>query len=242
MAFVLKLLFFLRFVWFLSELLNTVGHCVSVSSSGVHVPAVPQPGLYPFPGRVSQRHKASEPPGGPRIGHPQTLWLWQVSNISRLWADLSVCIFHFCIVVTISVSLWIFSLLSVCVALFLGLRFPCVDHSCLFLCLGRLHATVKTNTLANPRFTPTASLILNCLFWILQCKATSSRGAECFLYLLAVLSCPRAHIWCHRLHVQYWHLVSRLCVGRAAAGSAHLPRRQRCGPASRDHQGTVRVL
>lgn len=33
-----------------------------------------------------------------------------------------------------------------------------------FLCLGRLHATVKTNTLANPRFTPTASLILNCLF------------------------------------------------------------------------------
>lgn len=124
--------FFFRFVWFLSELLNTDGHRVSVSSSGVHVPAVPQPGLYPFPGRVSQRHKASEPPGGPRIGHPQTLWLWQVSNISRLRADLSVCIFHFCIVVTISVSLWIFSLLSVCVALFLGLRFPCVDHSCLF--------------------------------------------------------------------------------------------------------------
>lgn len=41
--------------------------------SGVHVPAVPQPGLYPFPGRVSQRHQAPEPPCGPRDGHPQTL-------------------------------------------------------------------------------------------------------------------------------------------------------------------------
>lgn len=217
---------------------------ISVSSSGVHVPAVPQSGLYPFPGRVSQRHKASEPPGGPRVGHPQTLWLWQVSNISRLQADLSVCIFHFCIVVTISVSLWIFSLLSVCVALFLRLHFPCVDHSCLFyvwvacmLLFGENKHTDKSKVHTDCESHPELSV-----FWILQCKATSSRGAECFLYLLAVLSCPRAHIWCHRLHVQYWHLVSRLCVGRAAAGSAHLPRRQRCGPASRDHQGTVRVL
>lgn len=227
----------------MSELLNTVGHRVSVSSSGVHVPAVPQPGLYPFPGRVSQRHKASEPPGGPRIGHPQTLWLWQVSNISRLRADLSVCIFHFCIVVTISVSLWIFSLLSVCVALFLGLRaFPLWITHAFFMsgsltCYCENKHTGKSKVHTDCESHPELSV-----FWILQCKATSSRGAKCFLYLLAVLSCPRAHIWCHRLHVQYWHLVSRLCVGRAAAGSAHLPRRQRCGPASRDHQGTVRVL
>lgn len=47
--------------------------------SGVHVPAVPQSGLYPFPGCVSSRHQASEPLSGPRDGHPQALWLWQVS-------------------------------------------------------------------------------------------------------------------------------------------------------------------
>lgn len=59
----------------LSKLLNTVGRYANslCPPSGVHVPAVPQSGLYPFPGRVSQRHQAPEPPGGPRDGHPETL-------------------------------------------------------------------------------------------------------------------------------------------------------------------------
>lgn len=53
--------------------------------SGVHVPAVSQSGIYPFPGCLSQRHQASEPFGGPRDSHPQTLWLWQVSTVLCLW-------------------------------------------------------------------------------------------------------------------------------------------------------------
>lgn len=60
----------------LLKLLNTVGRYANPlcpPPSGVHVPAVPQSGLYPFPGRVSQRHQAPEPPGGPRDGHPETL-------------------------------------------------------------------------------------------------------------------------------------------------------------------------
>lgn len=75
-----------------------------------------------------------------------------------------------------------------------------------------------------------------------QCKAVSSRGAKRVLYLLTVLSCPRAHLWCHWLHIQHRHLVSRLRASWVAAGPAHFPRGQRRGPASRDHQGTVGEL
>lgn len=35
------------------------------STLGVHVPVVSQSGLHPFPGRVSQRHQAPKPAGGP---------------------------------------------------------------------------------------------------------------------------------------------------------------------------------
>ena len=47
--------------------------------SGVYVSAVPQFGVHPFPGRVSQRHQAPEPAGGPWDGCPQVVWFREVS-------------------------------------------------------------------------------------------------------------------------------------------------------------------
>lgn len=51
--------------------------------SGVHVPVVSQSGLYPFPGRVSQRHQTPKSACRPRNCHPQAVWLWQVSSMNR---------------------------------------------------------------------------------------------------------------------------------------------------------------
>lgn len=169
--------------------------------TGVHVPAVPQSGLYPFPGCVSQRYQASEPLGGPGDGHPQTLWLWQVSAVSvHVLIGCYSAPSSFLIPPFQTVLLWVPS---------------CLAH------------------LSSPElllFYPPPPL---------QCEAARSRRAKRVLYLLAVLPCPGAHLWRHRLHIQHRHLVSRLRAGRAAPGPAHFPRGQRRGPASGDHQGTV---
>lgn len=116
-----------------SKLLNAVGHYANplCPPSGVHVPAVPQSGLYPFPGRVSQRHQASKPPGRPRDGHPQTLWLWQVSNRQCLRKYLSVIFILFPL-------WWLFVPRCAClvICLLVVLSFP---HSCP-ACCGSLKA------------------------------------------------------------------------------------------------------
>ncbi|CAM5176730.1 unnamed protein product [Eretmochelys imbricata] len=44
---------------------------------GVHVPALPQPGLHPFPGCLSPRHQTPEPSGGPRHSRAQAVRLRQ---------------------------------------------------------------------------------------------------------------------------------------------------------------------
>ncbi len=75
-----------------------------------------------------------------------------------------------------------------------------------------------------------------------QCEAAGEGWAQCLLYLLTILSCPWAHLWCDRLHLQHWHLVSWMCACRTAAGAAHLPWRQWCGPASGDHKGKPNPL
>lgn len=70
-----------------------------------------------------------------------------------------------------------------------------------------------------------------------QRQAAGPRWTQRVVYLLTVLSRPRAHFWCHRLHGKHWHLVSRLRTGRAAARTTHIPRWQWGGPTSRDYQG-----
>lgn len=76
-----------------------------------------------------------------------------------------------------------------------------------------------------------------CLDLILQCQTAGPWRTQCVVYLLAVLSGPWAHFWCHRLHGKHWHLVSGLCSGWAAARTANIPRRQWGGSARRDYQG-----
>lgn len=132
---------------------------------------------------------------------------------------------------------------SLCSHLILSLDLPCY-WSVIHLC--SLHVVVLwKQTHWEMEVSCWLALLLNYSFLLylastlFQCKAASSGGAKCVLYLLTVLSCPRAHLRCHWLHVQHWHLVSRLCAGWAAVGPAHFPRGQWCGPASRDHQGTV---
>lgn len=72
---------------------------------------------------------------------------------------------------------------------------------------------------------------------ILQCQTAGPWRAQRVVYLLAVLSRPWAHFWCHRLHGKHWHLVSGLRSGWAAARTADIPRRQWGGSAGWDYQG-----
>lgn len=77
------------------------------------------------------------------------------------------------------------------------------------------------------------------LIWSLvfpQRQAAGPWWTQRVIYLLTVLSCPWAHFWCDGLHGKHWHLVSRLRAGWAAAWTAHIPRGQWGGPASRDYQ------
>ena len=60
--------------------------------------------------------------------------------------------------------------------------------------------------------------------------------------MLTILSRPRAHFRCHRLHGKHWHLVSRLRTGWAAARTAHIPRWQWGRPTCRDYQGEFLYL
>lgn len=174
-----------RHFWpFLSRHFYTILMCRPsvVASSGLHVPVVSQPGLHPFPGRVSQRHQAPKPACRPWNGHPQAVWLWQVS--------------------------W-------------------MDHTRLCVC----DVTI-----------PNVVVILcwNLCVWFyltLQRQAAGPWRTQRVVYLLSVLSRPRAHFWRHRLHGKHWHLVGGLCSGWAAAGTAHIPRWQWGGSARRDHQG-----
>lgn len=48
-----------------------------LSPTVVHVPAVPESGLHPLAGGVSQGHQATEPAAGPRDGCPQAVRLRQ---------------------------------------------------------------------------------------------------------------------------------------------------------------------
>lgn len=170
---------------YVNLLFDHVGIISHYSSSGVHVPAVSQPGLHPFPGCVSQRHQAPKPAGGPWDCHPQAVWLWQVSLMSTQWSKME------------EEKYFLFSLE------------------------------------ARSRFAPICLSPRS----ILQCQAAGPWRAQRVVYLLAVLSRPWAHFWCHRLHGKHWHLVSGLRSGWAAAGTANIPRRQWGGSAGRDYQG-----
>lgn len=75
----------------------------------------------------------------------------------------------------------------------------------------------------------------------LQRKAAYPGWTKCVVYLLTVLPRPRADFWRHRLHSKHRHLVSWLRTGRAAARTAHIPRRQWSGSASGDYQSELFV-
>lgn len=83
------------------------------------------------------------------------------------------------------------------------------------------------------------------LMWFLcflQRKAACPGWTKCVVYLLTVLPGPGADFWRHRLHGKHRHLVSWLRTGRAAARTAHIPRRQWSGSASGDYQSELSVL
>lgn len=75
-----------------------------------------------------------------------------------------------------------------------------------------------------------------------QRQAAGPRWTQRVVYLLTILSRPRAHFRCHRLHGKHWHLVSRLRPGWAAARTAHIPRWQWGRPTSRDYKGEFLYL